>query len=355
MAKGSCKTDFKDPRLDITIEHNPIAILLRQKMKRKLLAICLLAACTTCFTFLILFDGKLDHLKESFKRWSLSNEFLPFSPYKLVVVPASEVEFREANKVIIEDGALFWKGSGAIAVPNLSKTYEVLNFEIINHGSGYSNFVRARVTGPGAKSFVLSNPTVSNGSIKSIEMSRGIQWHTSPSYISKLSELPFSGTTELRYASGQILERRKILNGKTHGTVSRYNRDGIPVHSKEYVMGQKNGTHIYWFDSPVEPDDFKPYYNNNNELIPSLWLKIKEKAKSKFPNQSSTDKANSWAISQFKIEGGSFQVERLEHWKNNLRHGLFEGFDRFGNKTFKDEYNLGLRTKHKIFDVTKRG
>ena len=24
-----------------------------------------------------------------------------------------------------------------------------------------------------------------------------------------------------------------------------------------------------------------------------------------------------------------------------------EGFDEFGNKTFKDEYKLGLRTKHK--------
>ena len=35
-------------------------------------------------------------------------------------------------------------------------------------------------------------------------------------------------------------------------------------------------------------------------------------------------------------------------------HGLFEGFDQFGNKTFKDEYKMGLRVKHKTFDKTKR-
>ena len=41
---------------------------------------------------------------------------------------------------------------------------------------------------------------------------------------------------------------------------------------------------------------------------------------------------------KFKLEGGSFQVKLLEHWKNNLKHGLFEGFDAKSNKTFKDEY-----------------
>ena len=35
------------------------------------------------------------------------------------------------------------------------------------------------------------------------------------------------------------------------------------------------------------------------------------------------------------MAGGSFQVKLLEHWENNQKDGLFEGFDRFGNKTLK--------------------
>ena len=52
------------------------------------------------------------------------------------------------------------------------------------------------------------------------------------------------------------------------------------------------------------------------------------------------------------MAGGSFQVRLLEHWENNQKDGLFEGFDRFGNKNFKDEYNMGIRIKHRF--LTKR-
>ena len=56
---------------------------------------------------------------------------------------------------------------------------------------------------------------------------------------------------------------------------------------------------------------------------------------------------------KLQTEGGSFQVKLLEHWLDNQKHGLFEGFDEFGNKTFKDDYSHGKRIKHKIFDKTK--
>jgi hypothetical protein len=58
-------------------------------------------------------------------------------------------------------------------------------------------------------------------------------------------------------------------------------------------------------------------------------------------------------VENYKMAGGSFQVKLLEHWENNQKHGLFEGFDRFGNKTFKDEYKKSIRVKHRIFDKTK--
>ena len=59
------------------------------------------------------------------------------------------------------------------------------------------------------------------------------------------------------------------------------------------------------------------------------------------------------------MEGGSFGVKLLEHWHHNLKHGLFEGFDEFGNKTFmmntsKDlESSTGLSIKPKLTLVLK--
>ena len=32
---------------------------------------------------------------------------------------------------------------------------------------------------------------------------------------------------------------------------------GVPVFSKDYVGGKKHGTHLFWFPSPVDPDDYK--------------------------------------------------------------------------------------------------
>ena len=60
-----------------------------------------------------------------------------------------------------------------------------------------------------------------------------------------------------------------------------------------------------------------------------------------------------YVINLFRQNQGYQQVRLLEHWDNNQKHGLFEGFDRFGNKTFKDDFKYGLRIKHRIFDKTK--
>ena len=58
-------------------------------------------------------------------------------------------------------------------------------------------------------------------------------------------------------------------------------------------------------------------------------------------------------LETFRLKGGAFQVRLLEHWKNNQKDGLFEAFDRYGNKMYKDEYKLGLRTYHRTYDKDK--
>ena len=45
------------------------------------------------------------------------------------------------------------------------------------------------------------------------------------------------------------------------------------------ARGQKHGTHIYWYPTPIDPDDYKPVKGSNSE---SLWLKLRQDAKDKF-------------------------------------------------------------------------
>ena len=128
----------------------------------------------------------------------------------------------------------------------------------------------------------------------------------------------------------------------------RFNSLGIPVFEKDYKNGRKDGTHIYWYNKPIDPTDYKPVIGSNGDLLPTLWFNILDQAKTK-QNLVLTKQTNGLS-NKFKLEGGSFQVKLLEHWKNNLKHGLFEGFDSKSNKTFKDEYRMGLRIKHQTFD-----
>ena len=84
-----------------------------------------------------------------------------------------------------------------------------------------------------------------------------------------------------------------------------------------------------------------------------MWIFLQTEAKEKFGPAYGSHASNQWVVKNYRLKGGSFQVRLLEHWKNNLKHGLFEGFDEFSNKTFKDEFKNGLRIKHQIFDKQK--
>ena len=83
-------------------------------------------------------------------------------------------------------------------------------------------------------------------------------------------------------------------------------------------------------------------------------MEANDKAKDKFGGDYGKVESNEYVLSLFYKGQGFQQVRLLEHWDENRRHGLFEGFDSFGNKTFKDDYKYGLRVKHRTFDKTKQ-
>ena len=316
--------------------------------------ICIAVCLTTgCLSFLILFEGDPTILKNWWQEKARNSESLPFAPYNSRVVSSSEIRIDEANEVIIIDQHLFWKGTGARIQPILNEDNTLIEFAILKGGSGYSNIVKAKIQGAGSSLFELKPPVVKNGAIVALPISKTATWNEQPLVYASDEKYPFSGLVESQFPGGQIIEQTPYLSGKIHGTKKRWNEYGIPLYSHDYINGMKHGTHIYWYNKPIDPTDYKPVIGSNGDLLPTLWFNILDQAKTKFGTEFGSNEANKWVVDKFKLEGGSFQVKLLEHWKNNLKHGLFEGFDSKSNKTFKDEYKMGLRVKHKTFDKTK--
>mgnify|MGYP001017128491 CR=1 FL=1 len=306
-----------------------------------------------CLSFSILFEGSTTLLQNWWYNISRESESLPFSPYKTRIISKSAVETKPANQVVVEDQHLFWKGSGARFKPIINADGTVNAFTVVSKGQGYSGLVKATVSGAGGNLFKLGIPTIINGTIHNLPIIKTTKWNDQPLVYKKGENYPYSGKVISKFPSGQIIEQIPYLSGKVHGTVRRWYEYGTPASSKDYLYGSKNGTHIYWFEQNNDPDDFRPSKSKTGEILPTLWIKIREEAKDKFKDNFGSHKANEWVIFKYRSMGGDFPVRLLEHWRNNLRQGLFEGFDQFGNKTFKDEYNKGLRIKHKTFDKTK--
>ena len=263
------------------------------------------------------------------------------------------LRFEEANRVVFRDNHLFWRGNGAIALPELTISGKLVRLIVSSGGIGYSNQVKAYVSGANEHTFKLGEVKVDGGKVFDVPVIESSLWSNTPiAYYGNELE-PFSGTIEQKFPSGQIIEETPYLSGQIHGQVIRYEERGIPIFSKDYDHGQKNGTHIYWYPTPIDPDNYVPEARQDGELIPTLWLKIRNDAKEKFGKEFGKHESNKWVVDKYKLAGGSFQVKLLEHWLDNKKHGLFEGFDEIGNKTFKDDYDKGLRIKHKTFDKTK--
>ena len=71
---------------------------------------------------------------------------------------------------------------------------------------------------------------------------------------------------------------------------------------KNLVKGMKSGTHIYWFQSPLDPSDYEPKVGKDGDLIPNLWLYLHSQAKSKFVKEyGGHEKSNQWVLNNFKL------------------------------------------------------
>jgi hypothetical protein len=320
----------------------------------KKLIITILAVCIVfCgFAFLILFEASID---KTFKWWasfSRDNPTLPYSPYRIRRADSAYLRIEDANQVKFIDKNLFWKGTGAIALPELTKSGKLVNLILKNGGSGYSKDVKAIVTGSMGNEFKIDNVKVVDGEIVSLNISKTSNWHSTPIAFWGDENLPFSGTTEKLFPNNQIMIQKQFLSGKLHGKWEMFKSNGLKVFSKDYVDGKKHGTHIFWFDEPQQPDGYV-YIKDKKKSQGTLWLEVNEKAKEKFGREYGNAESNAYVMNLFKQKQGYQQVRLLEHWDNNQKHGLFEGFDRFGNKTFKDEFKYGLRIKHRTFDKTK--
>src|SRR6056300_1255637 len=104
----------------------------------KKLIFTILAICFVFFgfAFLILFEASIDKTFNWWASFSRDSPSLPYSPYKIRREDAAYLRIEEANQVRFIDKHLFWKGTGAIALPELSKTGTVVNLILKKGGNG---------------------------------------------------------------------------------------------------------------------------------------------------------------------------------------------------------------------------
>ena len=274
--------------------------------------------------------------------------WIPFSPYVNRIEDASKLKRLDGTKVVFEDMALFWKGYGAVVVPHLTKGDELQNLKIASGGSGYGSNVKATVVGAGANQFELGEVTVRDGRIVAVEIIRVGTWYHSSKVFCDDEVLPFSGTSQIKYQNGQIMESRKYLEGELHGTWSKWKRNGIPLFDKEYVRGLRHGSHMYWTGQTIDPKDYDPRAEETD--FTSLWSEVNEQAKDKFNGNHPSQESNDWVIDEYGSQGGVIGPKLQENWKRNKLHGVVKGFDSRGEKTFEDEFASGKRIKHKSYD-----
>ena len=102
-------------------------------------------------------------------------------------------------------------------------------------------------------------------------MSSAGEWISEPLAFVAGEKDPYSGKIETRHLNGQILKEESYLNGKLHGITKNLMYQAFRS-LKEFRKGMKSGTHIYWFQSPLDPSDYEPKVGKDGDLIPNLWL-----------------------------------------------------------------------------------
>jgi len=315
-------------------------------MNKKLLgffALTLLAVAAFFLQF-----GSVDGFAANWQTFNNGSTWMPFSPYGNRVEKPSRLKRCDATQVVFEDQSLFWKGQGAVAIPKLNKDGELERLIITTGGSGYGPKVTAKIVGAGADQFELGEVAVRDGRINGVGIEKAGRWYDSPRMFFEDENLPYSGTTEIKYRNGQPMERRQYLEGELHGKWSKWKYNGIPLFEREYVRGLKHGAYTLWHGNPIDPKDYKSSAEENDYA--SLWMEVNELAKEKFEGNHPSRESNEWVIDTYKNKGGSLGAKLLAHYDNNRLHGRCEGFDKRGETTFKDEYRSGRRVAHKTYD-----
>ena len=138
----------------------------------KKLIVTILAICLVFFgfAFLILFEASIDTTFNWWASYTRDSPSLPYSPYKIRREDAAYLRIEEANQVKFIDKHLFWKGTGAMALPELTKSGKFFNLILIKGGNGYSKDVQAIVTGSMGNEFKIDNVKVVNGEIISLKL-----------------------------------------------------------------------------------------------------------------------------------------------------------------------------------------
>ncbi|MFP6900041.1 MAG: hypothetical protein VCA36_03795 [Opitutales bacterium] len=273
---------------------------------------------------------------------------MPFSPYGTRTEKASKLKRMDATRIVIDDQSLFWKGTGAMVEPKLNEDDVLEQLQVTSGGSGYSASVTARIVGAGSSHFKLGAVTARDGRIVAVSILKTGRWYNSSRMFLEGEALPFSGTAEIRYRNGQLLESRQYLEGELHGKCLKWKQNGIPLHEKDYVRGLKHGTHMYWRGEPIDPKNYKS--EDEHSTYASLWMEVNELAKREFEGKYPSAASNEWVIQKYLRKGGGIAPKQLEHFEKNRLHGLCEGYDKHGDTIFKDEYESGNRIKHKTFD-----
>jgi hypothetical protein len=90
----------------------------------KKLIITSLAICLVFFgfAFLILFEANINRTLEWWASYSRDSQTLPYSPYKIRRADSAYLRIDDANEVKFTDKHLFWKGEGAVALPEITKS-----------------------------------------------------------------------------------------------------------------------------------------------------------------------------------------------------------------------------------------
>ena len=151
-------------------------------MKKFSIAVLAILSVSLVLGFIILFEGSTANLSVWWKEKFRNSDWVFSSPYKDRRIDSDLLHFESANKIEFIDRHLFWRGSGAIAIPSLTEENQLHEVVVHNGGKGYSDQVIARVTGVMADEFELGPVVVENGVIKKVGVVKAAATWSSPGW-----------------------------------------------------------------------------------------------------------------------------------------------------------------------------